>query len=82
MNNGKHGQGTHNNKMGADSLVENTPITQMSQKVQAQNVCPSQIVQDFCFEIFFFSLVKINRHGNENIRNLFKKTKKQKIQTF
>ena len=25
MNNGKHGQGTHSTKMGADSLAENTP---------------------------------------------------------
>ena len=25
MNNGKHGQGTHCTKMGADSLAENTP---------------------------------------------------------
>jgi hypothetical protein len=25
LNNGKHGQGTHCTKMGADSLAENTP---------------------------------------------------------
>ena len=25
MNNGKHGHGTHYTKMGADSLIENTP---------------------------------------------------------
>ena len=28
MNNGKHGQGTHCTKLGADSLVENTPNAQ------------------------------------------------------
>ena len=27
MNDGNHGQGTHNAKMGADSLAENTPYT-------------------------------------------------------
>ena len=26
MNNGKHGQGTHSAKMGADSLAENAPV--------------------------------------------------------
>jgi hypothetical protein len=38
---GKHGQGTHYTKMGADSLTENT------ENLSAQFVCPSQKVLDF-----------------------------------
>ena len=37
MNNGKHGQGTHCTKMGADSSAENTP----------EFICPSSKVLDF-----------------------------------
>ena len=44
MNNGKHGQGTHCTKMGADCLAKNTP---KSQNLSAQFVCPSPKVQDF-----------------------------------
>ena len=43
MNNGKHGQGTHCTKMGADSLAENTPN---SHNLSAQFVCPSPKVLD------------------------------------
>ena len=33
MNNGKHGQGTHCTKMGADGLAQNTPIA-------SEFICP------------------------------------------
>jgi hypothetical protein len=44
LNNGKHEQGTHNTKMGADSPAEKI---QMPQKYSAQNVCSSPKVREF-----------------------------------
>ena len=44
MINGKHGQGTHSTKMGAEELPK---IPQMPQNLSAQIVCPSPKVWDF-----------------------------------
>ena len=44
MIDGKHGQGTHSTKMGADKSPK---IPQMPQILSAQIVCPSPKVWDF-----------------------------------
>ena len=41
MNNGKHGQGTHCTKMGADSLSENTPNA-------PESICPICLPKHKC----------------------------------
>ena len=44
LSNGKHGQGTHYTKMGADSLAENT---RNAHNLSTQFVCSSPKVLDF-----------------------------------
>ena len=51
VENGKHGQGTHSAKMGADKLAENTPN---APNVSDQIVCPTPKVLDFDIKIFGF----------------------------
>ena len=46
LNNGKHVQGTHCTKMGADSSA-GTKISQMPQNLSAQFDCPNPKVLDF-----------------------------------
>ena len=50
MNNGRHGQGTHCTKKGADSLAENTPNA-------PEFICPSSKVWDFNEERFHWAFV-------------------------
>ena len=60
MNNGKHGQGTHCTKMGADSWPKIPKIPQMPQNLYAQFVCPRPKVWDFIEErLHWASVVRV-----------------------
>ena len=64
MNNGKHGQGTHCIKMGADSLAQNSPNA--SRKTQ-----PKMTDQAQRFEIFEKSSVSVSLHPQFYIQLLY-----------
>ena len=73
MINGKHGQGTHCTKMGADKLAENTP--------NAQIVCQSPKVWDFdekrlhwASVVRVYKVLKIVRCKNAGAENSSRKT--------
>jgi hypothetical protein len=65
--NGKHGQGTHSTKIGADKLTE---IPQMPQNLSVQIVCPSPKVWDFKEKrLHLASVVRGQGSANKTFRN-------------
>ena len=69
MNNGKHGQGTQCNKMGVDSLAENSPN-------DPKFICPSPKVLDFNDKRLHWAFVVSDWSDNKNSADISSKFQK------